>query len=126
MAENAVVCYTGAMWNILLLLAGLLPTTAAAQTCPPGIENCVIVNTGYAGNLPELILRVVNFLSYSIGTFCTLAFIVGGAMLVLSRGQDPLLGRAKSLMIESLIGLGLVLGARGILQIVMYVLSVNA
>lgn len=103
-------------------MLSLIETAHAQCACPPGIERCICLSTGYGGDLPELILRVVFFLSYAIGAFCTVAFIVGALMVVISRGQEPFLPRGKTLMIESLIGLALVLGAQGILRIVVSVL----
>ncbi|TSC80482.1 MAG: hypothetical protein G01um101425_136 [Candidatus Peregrinibacteria bacterium Gr01-1014_25] len=103
-------------------LLSLIETAYAQCACPAGDDRCICLNTGYSGSLPELIVRVVYFLSYAIGAFCTVAFIVGALMIVISRGQEPFLPRGKTLMIESLIGLALVLGAQGILRIVVSVL----
>jgi len=110
-----------------IALALDVPEVASAQ-CPSGAERCIQLWTGFEGTLPELILRVVYFLSYAIGAFCTVAFIVGALILVMSRGQDSgalSVSRGKSLMIDSLIGLGVVLGAQGILRMVMYILAVQ-
>jgi hypothetical protein len=72
--------------------------------------------------LPELIIRVITFLSFTVGAFCTVAFLIGAFLIVVSRGQEPLLPRGKSLIIDSLIGMAVVLGAQGILRLVVYVL----
>lgn len=140
MAFSYGICYTEQMKfrHVSAGLAALLaPVAALAQgaggcqpgfvaNCPPGVQNCICVSSGFSGGLPELILRVVMFLSYAIGTFCTIAFLVGAFLIVLSRGQEPLLPRGKNLVIESLIGLAVVLGANGILRVVMYVLYIPA
>ncbi len=122
--------------RILFALAALFPGLctpivalaqggAAACSCPAGVR-CLCVSSGYNGDLPDLIWRVVIYMSYAIGAFATTCFIVGGFMVVISRGQEPYLPRGKALMIESLIGLGLVLAAQGILRLVVWVLYAPA
>lgn len=107
-----------------ILLAFLaVPLGAVAQcACPPGVERCLCVDSWYGGELPELIIRVITFLSITVGAFCTVAFLIGAFLIVVSRGQEPLLPRGKSLIIDSLIGMAVVLGAQGILRLVVYVL----
>ena len=107
------------------LAALVAPLRAAAQCACPGLQaHCLCV--GQTQDLPTLIWRVVLYLSYAIGAFATTCFIIGGFLVVISRGQEPYLPRGKALMIESLIGLALVLGAQGILRLVVWVLYAPA
>jgi Type IV secretion system pilin len=113
----------------LRVMAGFPWVPHAVAQCPSGNRYCLWVATGFNGALPDLILRVVYFLSYLIGTICTVTFIVGGLVIVLSRGQDSgalSISRGKSLIVDSLIGLGVVLGAQGILRVVMYIIYAPA
>lgn len=123
-------CYTFEM-RIVRLIVGLLaafPAAAAAFAtcnCVPG-ERCLCAFNAYTGDVATLIWNVVIYLSYMIGAVATTCFIVGGFMVVLSRGQEPYLPRGKALMIESLIGLSLVIGAQGVLRLVVWVLYADA
>lgn len=96
-------------------LLGLLPQIASAQ-------RTLTVELGTRQSITEIAENVVTFLARSVGIVCAALVILGALFIVASRGEDPLKSRGKDLILYSLIGLAVVLGSAGILQMVFYIL----
>ncbi len=96
-------------------LLAFVPAIAAAQ-------RTLTVELGTRQSILEIGENVVTFLARSIGIVCAALVILGALFIVASRGEDPLKSRGKDLVLYSLIGLAVVLGSAGILQMVFYIL----
>ncbi len=58
-----------------------------------------------------MIVRLINQLSYVIGSFALLALIIGGFTYLTSAGQERLITRAKDMVKYAVIGLVVALSA---------------
>jgi Type IV secretion system pilin len=104
------------------LLIVLMPARALA------LQNRTwAVNTG--GGRPTVETFFSNLIAYSaylIGFVTATLFLIGALMVVLSRGKPDQMENGKKLMINSLIGMMIVLGAYGILRTVTYIVTYSA
>lgn len=91
----------------------LAPATASAQ---------LVVDIGTRLNIGQLLSNIVNFLAASIGFVTVAIFIFGALKLTASGAHEDWRQQGKDLMIGSLIGMALVLGAYAILRTVMFFL----
>ena len=62
-------------------------------------------------DIASYIIRFINFLSLTIGSFALLAIIIAGVMMVSSGGREHPLTRGKDIFKFSIIGLVVALGA---------------
>lgn len=92
---------------------GLIPAAAAAQ-------RTLTVDLGTSQTLAQVVENVVTFMARSVGIVCAALVIVGALMIVASRGDDSLKNRGKDLIIYSLIGMAIVLGAAAILRMTFF------
>jgi hypothetical protein len=97
------------------LALGFVPAVAAAQ-------RTLTVNLGTDQTLAQVVENVVTFMARSVGIICAALVIVGAFMIVASRGEDSLKNRGKDLIIYSLIGMAVVLGAAAILRMTFFVI----
>jgi hypothetical protein len=63
------------------------------------------------GGIGAYIVRLMNFMAMTIGSFAFLAIVVGGFMMVTSAGQEAQVQRGKDIIKLSIIGLIVVLMA---------------
>lgn len=85
-------------------------------------ERSVVLNTGIRIPITEVLSNITNFLAVSSIGVCTLLFVVGAAMITMSRGDQTKVDNGKKLMISSLVGLAIVMGSYGIVRTVLYFL----
>ncbi len=78
------------------------------------------VTTGINITFLEALQNLISFLAVSIGAVSVAAFTYGAFRLVLSRGQN--VDRAKTIMLNALLGLSVVLGSYGILRTLLWIL----
>ena len=80
------------------------------------------VNIGTSLSFDQVVSNASNFLFYAIEFLAVALFVVGAMLMTLSRGKDDMVQKGKSLMIESMVGLAIVLAAHAILGMVLYLL----
>ena len=101
-------------WGFSLLL---LPA------CVLGQQRTLPVGLGTQFNFDQISVRIVNFMAMSIGFIVSAVFIVGALFIVLGGANESNIEKGKKMMIDSLIGLAVTLGAYAILRTVFYFLS---
>lgn len=106
-------------WQLLAVLGALLnPAAVFAQ-------RTLTVDIGTRADMDTIISNISNVLLYAIEFLAVVLFIVGAFLFTISRGKEEGLasaGTGKSLMINSMIGLAVVLSAHAILRTVLYLL----
>jgi len=104
---------------ILIFLSLVLPSLVLAQTV------ITIQNPLTATNFEEVVNSIINFIFY-VGVALAPLLIIYGAFYLLTSGGDP--GRidtGKRIISYALIGLAIVLMAKGLLAIIEQVLGVK-
>lgn len=104
-----------AVFSVLALL--LAPARAHAL-----VERFVVLNTGIRISIPQVLSNVIGFLALTAIPLCTLIFLLGAGQLVISHGDQTKVDTGKKMMTGSLIGLGIILSAYGIIRTVLYFL----
>lgn len=103
------------------LIAALFAPTAHAQgtlsTGSFGIEQSSGPLT-----ISTMVNNVVTVGTNSIGYLCTAIFIAGALLFTVSAGDEQRKSLGKDLMIGAIIGIAIVAGARGILNLVYFFL----
>lgn len=124
-------CYTDVM--VLRFLRTAFATVLLALPVPMwALETRTwTIRTAAGSNLPQLtadqfIGNLIFYLSYLIGFVTTALFLVGALYVVIARGQPDKMEKGKKLMIESLIGMAIVLGAYAILRTVAFIVVHSA
>lgn len=100
---------------VVALLLSLLPVVAHAQ-------RTLTVELGARMSIAEVASNIVSFLSRSAGIICATLVIIGALFIVVSRGEDPWKSRGQDLVIYSLVGLAIILGAAGIIRVIYFVI----
>jgi|GEM_PF-2030564 len=59
--------------------------------------------------IATLIIEIINFLVYTIGSLCFLALVIGGFILVTSHGNENSVTKGKEVITMALIGLAITL-----------------
>jgi hypothetical protein len=95
------------------LIALLTPWAAHAQ-------RQLGVGIGTALNVEQILTNIINYMAASIVFVASASFVVGAFFITFSRGDADQVNRGKSLLIGSLIGMAVVLGAFAILRTVMF------
>ena len=78
------------------------------------------VNTGPALSLEQLVMNIVNFLASAIVYLCVALFMIGAFFLVISQGEGGNFDKGKGLIIGSIVGLAVTLGAAAIIRTLYY------
>lgn len=92
-------------------------SVAAQCVCPNG-GRCLCVGVGTSLGFFVIIQRIITFLAASIGTIAVAMFMVGALLVTLSGVKEDLKQRGKDFMIGSVLALGIVAGAYGVLRMV--------
>jgi hypothetical protein len=75
-------------------------------TALPGEIKATAEATGGPGSVAAaLILRVINILLLTIGTFAFVTIFYGGILMTTSNGEESKVDRAKSILTQSIMGL---------------------
>ena len=121
-----VLCYNDAMSRSRAILFSVtigstlvFPIAYAAQPFIPPPIDMGAFGSGYT--IGGLANDLINLLAGAIVSISATMFIVGAFCIVLSAGKESLITRGKDLMIGSLIGMGVVLGAYAIFRTALYV-----
>lgn len=123
--------------GIILNLCGVFMVANAETTCKDDPTKCAgaSFNVGdylaaegqtvnkatVQGGFGAVIVKIINQLSYVIGSFALLALIVGGFTYLTSAGQERLITKAKDIVKYAIIGLIVALSA---FYITLYVQSI--
>jgi hypothetical protein len=91
--------------------AFLAPITASAL-----YDRSMVVQTGVRISIEQLFANVYGFAAASVVSITSVLFLIGASYLVASHGDSNMVDKGKKIMIGSLIGMGIVLGAYGILR----------
>lgn len=94
----------------------LLPAAAAAE------GRSITLSTGFNMSLTDILGNVVKVGAEWISGFCVMLFLIGAFLMVINAGKEERAKMGQSLVISSLIGLGVTLGAAAIVQTVLYVI----
>ena len=106
--------------RLALFSLGLaLPVSAAAFA---GQHRTLVVDLGSSIALPQLVSNAIAAFLVLIILLVTVLFLLGAFYVVMSHGKEDLVQKGKDLMIQSLIGLAVVLGAYGIIRTAFYLL----
>ncbi len=90
------------------LLLFLLPLTAVAQIV---IENPISSDT-----FTELIGRIIDFLFVLGMAVAPIMLIIAGFFFVTAQGRPEKIETAKKMILWTLIGLGIIIGAKGLIE----------
>jgi len=74
----------------------------------PGQKNIITKDTPV---IAVFIIRMINYLSLTIGSFAFLSIVIGGIMLVTSGGQEQQISKGKDIIKYAIIGLAVALAA---------------
>ena len=86
-------------------------------------QRTLTVGLGTQFNFLEITTRIIDFLAGSIGFIASAIFLVGALYVVTGGVKEENVSKGKTLMIDSLIGLGVTLGAYAIVRTAFYFLS---
>lgn len=103
--------------SVALFLGILTPQFVLAQ-------RSVTITAGIRASLPVFLESIVWFLATSSLALCTLMFLIGAFLFVVSHGNESTIQRGKQLMVNAILGLMIILGAYAILRTVLYVLVI--
>ena len=94
---------------------------AAAQAPGDGETFLTVSGFGFGDReFGDIVNNVLFVLQGAIVVVCTCIFIVGGLVFAISGGNEDKKSRGKDLMFGSLIGMGIVLAAKGIMNMVYF------
>ncbi len=104
------------------LLAGFLamPLLGLAQT-PSDLPVAPIVVRS-AGDLVDLINRIGNIIFAVLLAISAVFLIISGIFFVTAAGNPEQVNKARQMLINALIGLGVALGARGMVAVIQSIL----
>lgn len=121
-ASTAVLCYTHAMHYgfVAAIAIGLLAPSLAHATLNTGSFG--IEQSAGTLDIPTIVGNVISVGLNSIGYLCTAIFIAGALLFTISAGDEQRKSLGKDLMIGAVIGIAVVAGARGILNLVYFFL----
>ncbi len=106
----------------LIVSSVLVPALSFAAACPAGSPRCIAVSIGTKNTIPEAAARAITFLAATITTVASVMFLIGAFMIVLSGAKEDYKQKGKDLMIGSLMGIAVVLGAYAIWRTVLYII----
>ncbi|HVW66958.1 MAG TPA: hypothetical protein VHA78_04500 [Candidatus Peribacteraceae bacterium] len=100
-----------------------IPVLLAVCPVPVFAQRTLNVDIGTQLSIWQIITRIITFLAGSVVIIAGAMFLVGAFMIVLSGAKEDYKQKGKDLMIGSLIGMGVVLGAYAILRTVSFFLG---
>ena len=91
------------------------------------LENrSIVLETGIRIAWPQLVANLTGFVAASAFGVCTLVFLIGASLLVISAGDQTKVDNGKKMMVGALIGLAIIMGSYGILRTILYFLYEGA
>ncbi len=113
------------LYIFLILIMGIAvfaPADSNANgTCPPGavcIENPLIADT-----FEELIDNIITFIFIFALAFAPLMFIIAGFFFITAAGDPKKIQTAQTMIWYTLVGLAIVILAKGIIKVIQDVLG---
>ena len=108
--------YVLLMCVVVFSLAGSVfaeTITLTNPLCPngPGTNGCV-------NNLPDLIKKIIDYISLVVGALAVLMFVIAGIYFVISGGNPEKINKAKSIAIYAVIGLAIALLGEGLTEVI--------
>lgn len=76
-------------------------------------------------SLTIIIMKVIAFLASTAVIVCTVLFLIGAFYVVLFAGKEERVKTGKDLMIGSLVGLAIIMGAYAIVRTFLYTLALS-
>ncbi len=90
----------------------------------PAISLAQIVNPlGNTSSIPDAINKVLGYVVQIGGVIAIFAFIYAGYLFVKARGNEKELGEAKTVFVNTVIGVAILLGAKLIASIIVNTIS---
>ena len=99
----------GLMVGAITMLSALPVAGATAILTPTDNPEAVSSATGGQGSLRALILTIVNYFLGFLGLLAVVMVIYGGVTYVSSAGNEEAVGKAKKIIMYSLIGIIIIL-----------------
>jgi hypothetical protein len=119
----------GVLWSAIPLSdcmfevwGGGLPPPPPPPPPPPG-PTVGLVNPLFCKDIPCVIDAIINFIFYLGITIFTLMIIIGGIMYITSAGDPQKVSTAKRLFFWAVIGLAIILLAKGLISLIRSVLG---
>ena len=103
--------------SFLLLFIPVITNAFIPSVPPPGGGNITIKNPLKANTFEKLILNIVNFIFTLALPIVVIMIIVGGFMFVTAAGEPAKIQQGKQLILWAVIGLIVILLARGIIDL---------
>jgi len=119
------VASSGAIFLIGLSSAGPVLNTACAATAEEKKIDVKVDNPIKANTIEEIINNVIDFFFTIALIICPLIIIVGGFMMVTSGGDPGKVETGKKMVYYALIGLGIVIMAKGFVLALKQILKVK-
>jgi hypothetical protein len=91
-------------------------------TCPTS-SSVGLINPLFCKDIPCVIDAIINFIFYLGITIFTLMIIIGGIMYITSAGDPQKISTAKRLLLWTVIGLAIILLAKGLISLIRSVLG---
>ncbi len=98
---------------LVLILLGILPLVAFAQTSAIIPSDCLVGNAEKC-DLVDLVQMFANFYTFLVkylGALGLLLLVIGGVMFITSGGNQERITRGKQIMVGTVVGLAIVLGS---------------
>lgn len=98
-------------------LLALLPTKVCAQA-----STTLTVSTFALGDVEwkDIVKSVLEVATVTIYSVATVTFVAGAGFMIISGGDEGRRSKGKSMMIGAVIAVAVVLGAKGILNTIMF------
>lgn len=107
---------------LLLFSAFLFPLFAIAAPCPQGAV--CIENPLKATTLLQLLNNIINFIFNLAIVITPLMVVIGGFMFVTGSGDAKKISDARALLLWTAIGFAVILLSRGLVQVLLSVLTI--
>jgi hypothetical protein len=104
---------------------GAVFAAATTTTTDPVEVNVEIVNPLKANTLEEVINSIINFVFWLAVVICPLVIILGGFIFVTAGGDPKKVENGKKIIYYALIGLGVVIMAKGFVAALIKILGVK-
>lgn len=107
--------YLSKLIIFLLLTSFLAPLVVSAQDCPPG--KICIKNPLKAENFEQLVNQIIKFIFNLALWIAPIMFIIAGFFYITATGDPKKIQTAKDIILYTIIGLIIVISARGLIKL---------
>jgi hypothetical protein len=102
---------------------GSPPAVVCGEPPPPPGPTVGLINPLFCQDIPCVINAIINFTFYLGITIFTLMIIIGGIMYITSAGDPQKVSTAKRLLFWAVVGLAIILLAKGLISVIKNVLG---